>query len=52
MDQMKSGKATRARTLVSSYFYNLGAIDLLELGEAVVDPLRVGSPLQQVQHIT
>ena len=36
----------------AAYLNNLRAIDLLQLGEAVVDALRVGSPLQQVQHVT
>lgn len=33
------------------YLDDLRAVNLLQLGEAVVDPLGVGSPLQQVQHV-
>lgn len=50
-NEIKSGNSVM-RIWSWTYFDNLRAVDLLQLREAVVDPLRVGSPLQQVQHIT
>lgn len=56
-EQKKKKKITKLQNEIPErgnfqpYLDDLRAVNLLQLGEAVVDPLGVGSPLQQVQHV-